>query len=374
MEPAILRRQLLIHAARQFPEGDVLHWWHEPGARGLRTRFADDLVWLPYLLAEYVQVTGDRAVLDEPLPFRRARLLEPGEDEAFLETEDAGESATLHEHAARALDRAMTRGPHGLPLFGTGDWNDGMNRVGREGRGESVWMAFFLAAAIDGFAPIAEARGETARAAKYRKYRADVLEAVEDTAWDGDWYLRGYYDDGTPLGSARGRECRIDALVQAWATLSGAAPPDRAARALDAAEEHLVDEDAGLIRLLSPPFDFALDPHDPGYIKGYVPGVRENGGQYTHAALWVVAALAKAGRRERAARLLAMLSPVAHTRGPADVARYKVEPYVLAADVYGAEPLTGRGGWTWYTGSSGWYFRVAVEAVLGAGDVRVRTA
>ncbi|MGH7726785.1 MAG: GH36-type glycosyl hydrolase domain-containing protein [Candidatus Eiseniibacteriota bacterium] len=364
VEPSIMRRQLLLHAAHQFPEGDVLHWWHEPGARGLRTRFADDLVWLPYLLAEYVEVTGDRAVLDEPVPFRKARLLEPGEDEVYLATEDAGIKATLYEHAARALDRAMTRGTHGLPLFGTGDWNDGMNRVGREGKGESVWMAFFLASAIDGFAPISEARGEAERAARYRKYRSEVVAAVEEHAWDGDWYLRGFYDDGTPLGSARGTECRIDALVQAWATLSGAAQLDRAARALNAVEKHLVEERAGIIRLLDPPFDFSRDPHDPGYIKGYVPGVRENGGQYTHAALWVIAAVAKMGPEGRAEKLLAMLSPVTlgSQRG---VARYKIEPYVLAADVYGANPHIGRGGWTWYTGSAGWYARVAAE-VLGS--------
>ncbi|MBI5837868.1 MAG: glycosyl transferase [Candidatus Eisenbacteria bacterium] len=363
LDPGLTRRQILLHAAHQFVEGDVLHWWHPPRSRGIRTRFADDLLWLPYAAAGYVRATGDWAVLEEEVRFLAARALRPGEDEAYLQPAESGQAGDVYEHCVRALDRSLDVGSHGLPLFGTGDWNDGMNRVGRGGHGESVWMGFFLYAVLGDFLPACERRGDAERAARYRAHRARLREALHSQAWDGEWYLRAWYDDGTPLGSAEGDECRIDALAQAWAVLSGAAPPDRAARAMDAVEEHLVSEAEGLIRLLAPPFENTA--HDPGYIKGYVAGVRENGGQYTHAALWVVRALAELGRADRAARLLEMLGPVAHTSTPEQVRRYQVEPYVVAADVYGAPPHAGRGGWTWYTGSAGWMYRVALESVLG---------
>jgi cellobiose phosphorylase len=361
-DPGLTRAQILLHAAHQFVEGDVLHWWHPPGGRGIRTRFADDRVWLPYAAALYVQGTGDRAILEAPAPFLRARALEPGEDEAMVTPVRTRESFPLYEHCCRALDCSLAVGAHGLPLFGTGDWNDGMNRVGREGRGESVWMAFFLCAVLDGFLPHVRARRDP-RAERYARHRAELARAVSAAGWDGEWFRRGFYDDGAPLGSRENDECRIDALVQAWSVISNAAPRDRAEAAMDAVERDLVSESEGIVRLLAPPFD--RTSHDPGYIKGYVPGVRENGGQYTHAALWVARALAELGRGDRAARVLDMLSPISHTRDPAGVARYRAEPYVVAADVYGAAPHVGRGGWTWYTGSAAWMTRVVVESLLG---------
>ncbi len=361
--PDVLRRQLLVNAAHQFPEGDVLHWWHPPASEGIRTKFADDLVWLPWLAAHYIRTTGDAAILEEPVGFVGGPLLEADEDERYFAATRLPQTATLYEHCVRALDRAMTQGDHGLPLFGCGDWNDGMNRVGREGRGESVWMGFFLYLAIGEFLPHVRARGDAAHVARLGAYREDIAEAVNAAGWDGGWYRRGYYDNGVALGSKDGDECRIDALAQAWAVISGVAPPARREMALDAMDEQLISTDDGLVRLLAPPFVDTKE--DPGYIKGYVAGVRENGGQYTHAALWVVRALAEAGRRDRAAEVLAMLCPATHAATPAGVERYKVEPYVVAADVYGAAPHVGRGGWTWYTGSAGWMLRVAVESVLG---------
>jgi cyclic beta-1,2-glucan synthetase len=370
LTPELAREQILLNSAHQFVEGDVLHWWH-PAAetsgpsvgRGMRTRFADDLLWLPYLTATYVQATGDDAVLEAREGFVRARALASGEDEAFVAAERAVETASVYEHAARAIDRSLGVGAHGLPLFGCGDWNDGMNRVGREGRGESVWMGWFLASLLEPWAAFADARGQRDRAARWRAHRSDLAAALEREAWDGAWYRRGWYDDGAPLGSSESDECRIDALAQAWAVLSGVAPRARAEQAMRSLEEHLISEPEQLIRLLAPPFRDT--PHDPGYIKGYVAGVRENGGQYTHAALWVVRAFAVMGRRDAAARLLTMLSPIRHATDAEQARRYKVEPYVIAADVYGVAPHVGRGGWTWYTGSSGWMYRVALESVLG---------
>jgi N,N'-diacetylchitobiose phosphorylase len=362
IDPALTRAQILLHAAHQFVEGDVLHWWHPPLSKGIRTRFSDDLLWLPYITAFYIGATGDADILREQLRYLTARPLEPGEDEEFLVPEDSGRVGTLYEHCCLTIDRSLTRGVHGLPLMGTGDWNDGMNRVGREGKGESVWLGFFLYDILGSFIPLCDAAGDSARVATYTVHREQLGRALNEGGWDGAWYRRAFYDNGAPLGSAASDECRIDALAQAWAVLSGAAPADRAVQALDALEDHLVSEDEGLIRLLAPPFD--RTPNDPGYIKGYLPGVRENGGQYTHGVLWSVRALAEAGRCERAAPLLEMLSPV--TRGGADnVHRYMVEPFVIAADVYGVAPHVGRGGWTWYTGSAGWMYRIALESILG---------
>lgn len=363
LDPRITRAQILLHAAHQFVEGDVLHWWHPPTSKGIRTRFSDDLLWLPYISQFYAARTGDESVWDEEVRFLTADPLEPPEDEVFVFPEDAGEAASLYEHCCRAIDRSLTTGAHGLPLIGTGDWNDGMNRVGREGRGESVWLGFFLVEILDDFIPLCKARKGEARAARYAEYLAALALALNDAGWDGEWYRRAYYDNGAPMGSTESDECRIDALAQAWAVISGAAPPERAARAMAAVQRELVSERDRIIRLLTPPFD--KTPNDPGYIKGYVPGVRENGGQYTHAAMWVIRALAEMGDNETAAPLLEMLSPTSHTSTPARVAIYQGEPYVVAADVYGEPPHVGRAGWTWYTGSAGWMYRVMLESVLG---------
>ncbi len=363
IDPEIMKKQIIKHSKQQFIEGDVQHWWHEETGRGIRTRFSDDLLWLVYLTCEYIEFTGDKTILDEQTSFLSGKTLENGEMDKYDKFNVTDEKASIFEHCIKAIEKSLNFGENGLPKIGSGDWNDGLSNVGTQGKGESVWLGFFLYNILDRFIPICKERENIELADKYEQIKIKLKKALNTNGWDGRWFKRAFMDDGNILGSMENDECRIDSIAQSWSIISNAGDNDKKYISMESLENHLIDRENGIIKLLDPPFE--KGKLEPGYIKSYLPGVRENGGQYTHAATWVIIAEAILGFGDKATELYKMINPIEHTRTRESSNKYKVEPYVIPADIYGANNLSGRGGWTWYTGSSSWYYKAGIEYILG---------
>ena len=363
IDSEFLKKQILLHSAHQFIEGDVEHWWHTETKRGIRTRFSDDLLWLCYATAEYINTVDNYNILDEVVPFIDGEVLEENVDEKYDVHNESEQTATVYEHCIKAIEKSLNFGQNGLPKIGSGDWNDGFNTVGNKGIGESVWLAFFLYDILEKFIPICKFKQDEERAKRYESIKNELKNNINKNAWDGRWFKRAFTDDGDTLGSIENDECRIDSISQSWSVISNAGDNDKKYISMDSLEKHLVDKENGLIKLLDPPFNNGK--FKPGYIKAYLPGVRENGGQYTHAAIWAIIALVKLGFGDKATDYFRMINPIEHARTKEEARKYKVEPYVIAGDVYGADNLAGRGGWTWYTGSSSWFYKAGIEYILG---------
>ena len=363
INPNLLKKQILKHSEHQFTEGDVEHWWHEEIQRGIRTKFSDDLLWLVYLTCEYIEFTGDYSILEEKTSYLTGKMLEENEDERYDKYQQTQEKESIYQHCIKAIERSLNFGENGLPKIGSGDWNDGFSTVGNKGKGESVWLGFFLYNVLDRFIPICQLKNDTELIQRYEQIKANLKKALNTKGWDGRWYKRAFMDDGNILGSMENEECRIDSIAQSWSTISNAGDNDKKYISMDSLENHLIDKENGIIKLLDPPFD--KSKLEPGYIKAYLPGVRENGGQYTHAAIWVIIAEAMLGFGDKATELYRMINPIEHARTKEASNKYKVEPYVIPADIYGCSNLAGRGGWTWYTGSSSWYYKAGIEYILG---------
>ncbi len=363
IDAELMKNQILTQAKHQFIEGDVEHWWHEETNRGIRTRFSDDLLWLCYVTSEYIEYTGDKSLLDIEIPYLQGEQLEDGVDERYDLYLESNEKGSLYEHCIKAIEKSLNFGENGLPKIGSGDWNDGMNTVGNKKRGESVWLGFFLYEVLNKFIPICEEVSDNERAKKYIEIRDNLKKALNTNGWDGRWFKRAFTDDGEPIGSIENEECRIDSISQSWGVISGAADNDKKYISMESLENHLIDKENGIIKLLDPPFN--KTKMEPGYIKAYLPGVRENGGQYTHAAMWAIIAFTKLGFGDKGLEYYRMINPIEHSRTKETALKYKVEPFVIPADIYGAGNLAGRGGWTWYTGSSSWFYKAGLENILG---------
>ena len=363
LEPEFLKNQIIKHSKHQFMEGNVLHWWHDETKRGIRTRFSDDLLWLAYATIEYIDFTGDKSILDIKTDYLKGELLKEGQDEKYDLFLPAGCEQTIYAHCLKAIEKSLNFGEHGLPKIGSGDWNDGFSTVGNKGKGESVWLGFFLYYILDKFVPICVEQNDLKLANKYETIKEELRRSLNSCGWDGRWFKRAFMDDGNILGSMDNDECRIDGISQSWSVISNAGDNDKKYISMESLENHLVDKENGIIKLLDPPFDNGK--LNPGYIKAYLPGVRENGGQYTHASCWVIIAEALLGFGDKALEYFRMINPIEHSRTGAAANKYKVEPYVISADIYGASNLIGRGGWTWYTGSSSWYYKAGIEYILG---------